>query len=169
MLRITFLALLQIVLALGTAHAQIVPGAPTTDWEREGHEYRAEILKAYNELIDDWRAAWERGDAKATTDFYSERGLLIVGDSASLEGRTAIKRYLEDVAPRTLEIRIGLRDFVTSERLAYARGTFYLELRVPAGMNKHVLTGTAVTVLVREGRRWRIRSQIFSLEPPEQQ
>jgi uncharacterized protein (TIGR02246 family) len=165
--------MLQIVIALSfgaaTAHAQIVPGAPSTDWEREGHEYRAEILKAYNELIDDWRSAWERGDARATAEFYSDRGLLVVGDSESLEGRAAIKRYLEGVAPRTLEIRTGLRDFVTSERLAYARGTFYLEVRARDGVNNQVLTGTAVTVLVREGRRWRIRSQVFSPEPAEHQ
>ena len=55
----------------------------------------------------------------------------------------------------------SVSDFVASDRLAYALGPFYWEVRESAGAPSRVVTGTHVTILVREGRRWKIRSQIL--------
>jgi ketosteroid isomerase-like protein len=172
MLRIatrTFVALLLTTLAPVAAPAQVIPGAPRTDWERERHEYTAEVLRAYNEVIANWREVWLRGDANATADHYSARAILLIGDSLPLEGRPAIQQYLQRVVPRTIEIRTGLSDFVASERLAYAMGPFYFVVREADGGTQDVLTGTAVTILVREGRNWRIRSQILRPQAGENQ
>jgi uncharacterized protein (TIGR02246 family) len=149
--------------------AQVVPGAPGVDWDRERHEYTAEVLRAYTALMAEWREAWHRGDARSTAELYSSHAILLVADSLPLEGRVTIENYLRNVLPRTVEIRTGLSDFVASERLAYALGPFYFDVKSGDGASRQVLTGTVVTVLVREGRRWRIRSQIFRSQEVENQ
>lgn len=151
-------------LALGamlptTSSAQIVPGAPQTDWERTRHEYTAEVLRSYNDVMAKWRVAWMEGDVDAVMDLYDEGAILMVDDSVPFEGRAAIERFVRSVAPGTRELRTGLSDFVASERLAYSLGPIYIEVAKGAAVRSY--SGNAVTILVREGRRWKIRSQIL--------
>lgn len=141
--------------------AQIVPGAPTPDWERQRHEYTADVLRAYDRLITEWRIAWDNGDVAAASDLYLDDAILFVGDTVPMQGRANIAKLLGRLIPVTIELRTGLSDFVASERLAYALGPFYWEVQESGTAASRIITGTIVTILVRDGRRWRIRSQIL--------
>lgn len=152
------------VLALGamlpaTSSAQVVPGAPQPDWERARHEYTAEVLRSYNDVMGKWRAAWLAGDVAAVMDLYDDRAILMVDDSVPREGRAVIEVYVRSILPNTRELRTGLSDFVASERLAYSLGPIYIEMT--DGTAVRAYSGSAVTILVRDGRRWKIRSQIL--------
>lgn len=151
-------------LALGamlpaTSSAQVVPGAPQTDWNRARHEYTAEVLRSYNDVMGKWRTAWLEGDVDAVMALYAEGAILMVDDSVPREGRAEIEPYVRSILPRTRELRTGLSDFVASERLAYSLGPVYIELT--EGTAVRAYSGNAVTILVRDGRRWKIRSQIL--------
>jgi ketosteroid isomerase-like protein len=150
-----------LALAPATVHGQIVPGAPTTDWHRERQEFTADVLRAYDAMMTEWRTAWQKGDVAAVTEFYLDDALLFVGDTIPLIGKSKFAQQLQRMVPLTVELRTGLSDFVASDRLAYALGPFYWEVRESAGSPSRVVTGTHVTILVREGRRWKIRSQIL--------
>ncbi len=142
------------------AMAQHVPGAPTIDWEREQQEYRLDVLRSYNQVMKEWREAWERGDAQAALRFYADGAYLFVSDQDLIEGRESIHRYLQTTLPNVIEIRTGLSDFVASDRLAYALGPFWFQYRDNSNGVRSV-SGTFVAVLVRQGRQWKIRSQVF--------
>jgi ketosteroid isomerase-like protein len=150
-----------LALAPATLYGQIVPGAPTTDWNRERQEFTADALRGYDRMISEWRTAWQKGDAAAVTEFYLDDALLFVGDTTPLQGKANFAQQLQRMVSLTVELRTGLSDFVASDRLAYALGPFYWETKDSAGSASRVVTGTHVTILVREGRRWKIRSQIL--------
>lgn len=152
----------QVILAAITtvAGAQHLPGAPQIDWERTREEYRAEVLKEYQGLMLGWRSAWQNGDAQQAANFYTESAVLVVTDSAPMQGKRVIQEYFTRALPRVVEIRLGLTDFVASDRLAYALSPIWYRERAESG-EVRVFTGTCVTVLVREGRHWKIRSQVF--------
>lgn len=152
----------------GVVAAQVVPGAPATDWDRQRHEYTADVLRAFNKVMEEWRAAWQTGDVEEIVALYDESALLFVGDSAPLQGRAALQMYFAQTLPLNVEIRSGLSDFVASERLAYALGPLYVVNRIePGAQNTRQSTGTLVTILVREGKRWKIRSQIIRTHAEE--
>lgn len=150
-----------------TLSAQIVPGAPEIDWDRERHEFTADVLRAYDKLITEWRTAWDQGDVKRAAGLYMDDALFFVADTAPVQGRAQVERQLARMIPRTIELRTGLSDFVASDRLAYALGPFYWEVKESAGTTTRVVTGTVVTILTRDGRHWRIRSQIFRPQAAE--
>ena len=160
-------ALLRIELLLGLAAtpaaAQVVPGSPTVDWERERNLYTAEVLNAYYATMHAWRDAWQREDANAAAEFYTDKAFLLVPDAELIQGRDSIQSYLAKTLPGLLEVRTGLTDFIASDRLAYALGPFWYEVRDDQG-RRQSFTGTFIAVLVREGRNWRIRSQVFKRE-----
>ena len=163
-MKIVYLLPLLAVLTVSSRdlQAQIVPGAPTMDWQRERQEFTAEVLKAYDRTITEWRNAWQKGDVAAVADFYLDDALLFVGDTIPLQGKTNFIKQLQRMVPQTVELRTGLSDFVASDRLAYALGPFYWEIKESAGATTtRVVTGTVVTIMVRDGRRWKIRSQIL--------
>ena len=162
--RAAFLAQILLLATAGALSGQRVPGAPATDWERESAEYRVEVLKAYNEVMTDWRHAWESADARRAADFYAQAAVLVVSDSTLIQGKQRIQEYFVSALPRVIEIRTGLSDFVASDRLAYALSPVWYREKTVSG-EERAYTGTCVTVLVREGRRWKIRSQIFRFQP----
>jgi uncharacterized protein (TIGR02246 family) len=163
-LRAASLAQILLLAAAGALSGQRVPGAPPIDWERESAEYRVEVLKAYNDLMTEWRHAWEGADARRAADFYAETAVLVVPDSAPIQGKQRIQEYFVNALPKVLEIRTGLSDFVASDRLAYALSPVWYREKNTSGAER-AFTGTCMTVLVREGRRWKIRSQIFRFQP----
>jgi ketosteroid isomerase-like protein len=170
MVRLFHFTLVSCLCAAGGAapgSAQHVPGAPSTNWERERSEYSLAVLKAYHVLMQDWRDAWERGDPQAAGEFYSDSAFLFVADAELIRGKAPIQEYLTTTLPDVVEMRTGLSDFVATDRLAYALGPFYFRYREP-GNAVRTRSGTFVAVLVREGRRWKIRSQVFKEDVEEQ-
>lgn len=159
---VTLLALLLGMPAL--AEGQMLPGAERTDWERQAQQYSAESLKEFNAMMARWRAAWVQGNLKAATDLYAEGAYLMLPDTDLLEGRARIQEALSTRLPRVEEVRTGLTDFMTSDRLAYAVGPFFFQMRDESGATQ-TLSGTFMAVAVRDGRGWKIRSQVMRLEP----
>lgn len=157
---------LGLVVGAAPAYAQHIPGAPQTDWDRATQEYTIEVLRAYNAMMQEWRDAWQAGNAQRAADFYADGASLLIEDRDLLQGKEAIRAYLETFLPGVVEIRTGLSDFVASDRLAYALGSVWYQIRGPSGGLESV-QGTYLSVLVREGRRWRIRSQVFKSEQPK--
>lgn len=152
-------ALLVAVVPTGTS-AQVVPGAPATDWDRMRTEYSVSVLRQYNKLIDEWRANFENGSAHAAADYYTETARLYVGDLSPMQGRDSIRSYLDSVGGELVEIRTGLADFVASDNLAYATGPLLYRYREESGAVRSIV-GHHVTVVTRERGRWRIRSQVL--------
>lgn len=152
-----------LIAAPATTYAQLVPGAPTTDWDRARNEYSLSVLKQYNELINEWREKFERGEAQKAAEHYSEQGRLILAGQPPLQGRDSIGAYFDRIDESMVEIRTGLTDFVASDNVAYAMGPVVYRFRDESGATRSKV-GTHVTVLARENRRWRIRTQILSYE-----
>jgi ketosteroid isomerase-like protein len=146
-----------------TLVAQVPPGAPATDWDRIRAEYSVSVLREYNSLINDWRAHFEDGSAPRSADYYSEAAWFFVDGVPPMQGRDSIRNYLESIKGELVEIRTGLADFVASDNLAYATGPLLYRYREESGAVRSIV-GHHVTVLTREGRRWRIRSQVLSWE-----
>jgi uncharacterized protein (TIGR02246 family) len=172
MVRSTRASLLGALLVTATAvpaHAQHVPGAPSIDWDRARNDYTASVLRDYNSVIAEWRETLDNGDVGRALSYYSDGAMILVPGSAAIQGRDSIRAFLQGFAPNVLEIRTGLTDFVASDYLAYATGPLMYTYRTGEAGPIHTVVGNHVTILVREGRRWRIRSQVLKYEEPELQ
>jgi len=155
------------VLFCGLAQAgssQLVPGAPTTDWDVAQNEYRLTVLRDYNTLITEWRSTLNSGDAAAAAANYEAGALLLVSGLDPVQGRDSIASFFGGFTGTLLEIRTGLTDFLASDKLAYAAGPMIYSFREAGSGRARTVTGNHVTVLVREGRRWRIHSQVLKYE-----
>jgi ketosteroid isomerase-like protein len=142
------------------AAGQVLPYSPPVDWRADAREYTSTVLRSYSALMDDLRRTWAAGDVGAAIRLYANEATLLVEDGVLIEGRAAIQAYLTGMLPRVTELRTGLTDFVTSDRLAYGVGPVWLLLDGD-GADRQELTGTFVVLAVREGRNWRVRSQVF--------
>jgi ketosteroid isomerase-like protein len=147
-----------------TGHAQVVPGAPPTDWSVAQNEYRLNVLRDYSALIGSWHSALSGGDLAVAAATYTDRAQLLVSGHQAVQGRDSIAAFLTEFTRPLADIRTGLTDFLASDRLAYATGPMILSLRAPGSGAVRTVTGQHVTVLLREGRRWRIRSQVLKYE-----
>lgn len=159
-------SILMVAAGAGTASAQVVPGAPAVDWERSRAEYTHAMLGDYNELITEWREAIEAGESRRSAEHYTEGAVLIIGGQSPVQGRDSIRTYLEGIHATLVDIRTGLVDFVASDNLAFASGPVLYRYRDASGAI-HSLTGNHVTVVTRQGRRWRIRSQVLNYVDPD--
>jgi ketosteroid isomerase-like protein len=147
-------------------HAQHVPGAPTTNWEREHAEYNLKVLRSYNALVVSWRDALVGGDPGRAATEYSAEARLLVSGYPELTGRDSIRAFLDRQRDSLVDIRTSLAEFLASDRLAFASGPLVITWREGSAGGLRTLVGNHVTVLVREGRQWRIRSQVLRYEEP---
>jgi len=158
-----FLLSLSCLLPKSGASAQLIPGQGSADWERGRREYTADVLRDYNATMSAWRAAWQRGDTAALADFYGTEAYFVSPEQQVVRGKQAIRHHLAR-GGRVVDLRTGLTDFVASERLAYAAGPFWYQRETNGDLS--TISGTYVVVLVREPGRWRIRSQVFTVDQP---
>jgi ketosteroid isomerase-like protein len=163
------LGMLLIVPVATPAQAQQVPGAPSTDWERARADYNTRILREYTAFINQWRETLNGGDVDRALALYSDNAMVLVAGNGAVQGRDSIRAFLSGTMPRIVEILTGLNDFAASENLAYAAGPLLYTYRTGESGLVHTVSGHHVTVLVREGRRWRIRSQVLRYEEPAAQ
>jgi uncharacterized protein (TIGR02246 family) len=157
---------LSATLLAAPAAAQVVPGAPTINWDRDRNEYNMEVLKAFNEVMQAWRDGWQNEDAAAMAALYIDAASLVLPGTELIQGRDSIRSELSKALPGVLEVRTGLSEFLASDRMAYALGPFWYRMR--DGDTTRTQIGTYVAILLREGRTWKIRSHVFSsTSPPE--
>ncbi|HET6762830.1 MAG TPA: hypothetical protein VFH27_04135, partial [Longimicrobiaceae bacterium] len=89
-----------------------------------------------------------------------------------IRGRPAIQQELGGMLPRIGEIQMSMDDADVGGSLVYLFGRFFQQPRSGATVDPEhpesatVQTGTYVAVLKQDGRRWLIRSQVFTLDKP---
>lgn len=162
------LAAALLLLLAPAAQAQHVPGAPVTDWERARRDYTIAVLRDYNAVMSDWREILTEGDGNKAADFYADGAILMIPGEDPVQGRDSIRAWLRRAAPDIVDIRVALSDFVASDNLAFATGPMIYTFRETGSVAQRTISGQHVTILVRENRRWRIRSQVLRYEkqPP---
>jgi uncharacterized protein (TIGR02246 family) len=164
--RTVLLTLAPLLLGAVAAVAQPLPTPRGTNWNRERQEYTADMLKDYNQLMAEWREAFDQGDPRQAAEFYSEGGLLLFSGGEMSQGKPAIQRWLTGLLPNVVDIRVAVMDFVASGRMAYAMGPYWYQYKPEGSTAVMSETGTYIAVVVNENGRWRIRSQVFTPEAP---
>lgn len=150
--------------ASSPAAAQMLPGARPVDARRERQQYTSYALREYTELLEKWSEALQKGDARSAARLYSEGALVMFDKGDPISGRPAVEQWITDSRDLLASLRTGVGDFLASGSLAYATGTFTFERRETDG-SVRVHTGTYLAVLSEENGGWKVRSQVFHVEP----
>ena len=120
------------------------------------------------QTIDQYVAAWLRGDEAAVMRLLTADSVLIPGEKPPYAGREAIRRYWFDPSsPKTVLTRFTntIDHIETSGDLAVVRGTQQIEWTTSG---EHWRThGNYVTVLRRTEDGWRIATQMAGNTPAE--
>ncbi|HSJ14994.1 MAG TPA: hypothetical protein VK939_11295 [Longimicrobiales bacterium] len=148
--------------APGALQAQHVPGGPTIDWDAAQNEFTRTVLREYSVLINQWRLSLSDPLRHRSASYYTDGAQLLMSGYPPVQGRDSIGAFLARLAPDLIELRTGISDFMASDRLAFATGPLIFTQR--EGSDTISVIGSHVTVLVREGRRWRIRSQVLNYD-----
>jgi len=139
------------------------PGAPGGDGRGAGAflaEYYAEVITRVGETMTAWRAAWRNDDLEETVDAYWEEAQILFPGVDPIIGHLAIEEFFREMLPKVGELQTSMIDFDASGRMGFVSGPFYYDVLRASGTPGRV-EGTHVTILVRKGRNWKIRSQIF--------
>ncbi|MFT5434217.1 MAG: ketosteroid isomerase-like protein [Myxococcota bacterium] len=75
----------------------------------------------------------------------------------------AMGEFFTELLPTVGKMHTSMIDFDASGRMAFLTGPFYYEVPRSSGSPERV-EGTHMTIFVRKGRDWKIRSQIFRTE-----
>lgn len=154
------------LLGAGGARAQMLPGVRAADNRQEMREFNAEALRGVSSMLAEWRGAWARNDVREAARFYTDDALLLIGDGKPLRGRQEIETGFGGILSTTGVIQVAVEDFLASGNVAYAYGNFWYPNE--QDQDAPPVTGTYVMLLRRDGRNWKIRSQMFSATPARQ-
>lgn len=149
------------------AQNQRFPGVPGGDGFSAAAaraEYYADVMFHTNEVITDWRRFWAGDDVEHLLELYTEDATLVYAGEPPVRGREAIREQLDSLLRVSGEIQASLSDFDASGRMGLVNGL--LTLSMNDGRRSWTATGLHMTVLIRRGRHWRIRSQLLRLDLP---
>ena len=147
------------------AQNQRFPGVPGGDGFSAAAaraEYYADVMFHTNELMTDWRRFWAADDVEHLLDLYTEDATLVYAGEPPVRGREAIREQLNSLLQVSGEVQASLSDFDASGRMGLVSGL--LTLSMSDGRRSWTATGLHMTVLIRRGRHWRIRSQLVRLD-----
>lgn len=138
------------------------PGYQQLDPGSVRAEYTAEVLDRINEHLAEWGDAWANDRTEELTELYWEDAILIPPGGVPLRGISAIGEYFSESLPLHGHIEAFMLDFDASGGMSQVFGNYTLGHQAGelAGTQE---SGPMITVYVRRGRTWRIRSQIFLL------
>jgi len=146
------------------AHAQAgVPGGDGMRADRFRAEYYAEVVQQINKVMGQWRKAWREDDLDRLLRLYDSDAIILMTDEAPARAEKGVHAFLDRMLPETGEIQASMVDFEASGRLAYIWGSFYYDVTGGEQAGKRI-TGDHVTLFIRQGRRWKIRSQVFRVK-----
>jgi ketosteroid isomerase-like protein len=145
-------------MAIGAQTLPGVPGGRATTSGQNLAEYYGEVTERLTELFSAWRSAWAGDRLDELAELYHEEGVLTLPGSDPLWTREGIRQGLEGLLPISGEIQASVLDFDASGRMAYVWGAFSLQILEPDGRTRTV-EGSHITVCMRMGRTWVIRSQ----------
>lgn len=145
--------------------SQRFPGAPGGDGfsaAANRAEYYADVMQHTNDLMTEWRRAWAEDEIDALLDLYTEDATFIFAEEAPVRGREAIREKLDSLLRQSGELQASLSDFDASGRMGLISGLLTFQMRDRGRLD--TATGIHMTVLIRRGRKWGIRSQMFRLD-----
>lgn len=148
--------------------ARRFPGTPGSDGISAASnraEYYADVMLHTNALLGKWRGAWAADDIETLLELYTEDATFIFNQDDPVRGREAIHEKLESLLQRSGEVQASFTDFDASGRMGLISGLLTFQIRDQRG--SRTLTGIHMTVLIRNGRNWGIRSQLIRLDQPE--
>jgi len=125
--------------------------------------YRAEMRKAAQKIIAQWKAAWERDDAAATAALYADNAFFAPPGGPPQETAKAVLEHLRATLPSASGLTIEMIDFEGAGDLSYATAK-YSYIVTPPDAAAYMEQGMCVFVFTRDGRRLRIRSQVMTTD-----
>jgi len=161
--------LLGLLLSPAAGQGQGLPGVPGGGGFAGGRnmaEFYGEVTARTAELFAVWRERWVEDNPQALAELYSPDAMLYLPDRSPIFTSGMIAEAFAELLPETGEIQAGMLDFDASGKIAYIFGKFTLDFRDANGV-RHQITGDHITVAKREGRDWKIRSQMFRKDPPQ--
>jgi uncharacterized protein (TIGR02246 family) len=158
--------------ALATATAlSVAPAAAQVNPIQGGHQrqdvmqYNVESMQEYQNIVREWTTAWSRSDIRRVSRLYVDDATFVPVGGEMLLGRQEIEESLRELVPRRRDMQLQISDFEVRGTLLYGMGTFTYRESLDGEAGSRTVTGTYMTVMQRNGRTWRIRSQIFSPAP----
>lgn len=130
-------------------------------------DYYADVVTSTGQTMVDWWNSWEGDDAVSTTSAYWEEAQILFPEHSPIIGMGAITRFYEALLPQVGRVHTSMIDFDASGRMAFLAGPYFIEIPRGPGETPDRLEGTHVTVLLRKGRDWKIRTQIFQVTSPD--
>ena len=141
-----------------------VPGGDGYSAAANRAEFYADVLLHTNELLTQWRQAWADDKLDEVLDLYTEDATFIFTDDPPVRGREAIREKLVSLLQQTGEVQAAYSDFDASGRMGLVSGLMTFQMQDANSLE--TVTGIHLTVLIRRGRDWKIRSQLFRLDEP---
>jgi ketosteroid isomerase-like protein len=128
-------------------------------------EYRSYALAGVTEAIEKWESAWVAGDLEELGKLYTEDAVLSPPGGGFL-ARTAveIEEYLGEMVTNTERFSADVLDFEVDDRMALVLGRFERRPQSTDGVYAGTQRGVFMTVYMKDGATWKIRSQLFRLD-----
>ena len=123
-------------------------------------EYLAEVLDRLNELLADWGETWAGDRVDELAELYAEDAVLVPPEGGVHRGRDAIRAYFASALPDHGHIEAFMLDFDASGEMSQVFANYMLGIQAGDGAGTQ-MRGPMITVYVRRGRRWLVRSQVF--------
>lgn len=142
--------------------AQIPGGDPNEVFDRRDAaraQVRAEALGRVNETLGEWADAWLEDEADGLMDAYAEGARVRGLPFGFVAGEEALEEQFAAFLPRVGDIRLNLREFNASGRLAYGVGSYRFH-SAEGGDTGTMRRGTVMTVFLKQDS-WKILSQLF--------
>jgi uncharacterized protein (TIGR02246 family) len=114
------------------------------------------------ELKHSWEVSFNKGDADAVANLYSDQAVLVMSGSKPVEGRDGIHKTVGDMIKSGVKVQIGSAQNVGSGDLAYVYGP-YSVLDHEGG--REVEKGTYVEIWHRRAGTWQIDLDVNSAGP----
>lgn len=137
-----------------------IPGGRPTDLDLERARFRATVLGEVQPLMDSWRSAWGGQGSASVESHYAGDAVLATPGGTMIGGRAGIGEFAGAARSVVGTWSSSMLDFAAGDGLAYVYGTW----RAGPTTGDAGASGRLVTVLVKVGERWMIRSQVFAAD-----
>lgn len=145
--------------AAGPAAAQ-APGYQQIDVGSIMAEYKAEVLTHVNANLAAWEDAWANDRVDDLLELYWEDAVLIPPGRLPRRGVAEIREYIEAALPDHGHVEAFMLDFDASGGMAQVFGNYLLGIQRGENAGSQ-WSGPMLTIYLRRGRSWKIRSQVF--------
>lgn len=111
------------------------------------------------DVVTALRTTFNAGDSTAASELFTSDGAMLPRFGVPVEGKTAIKQYMEKTLRPQLQFWINSESSTVSGDIAYDEGTYRIR---NIRSNENLDTGKYVNIFKRENGRWKIYRSIYS-------